>query len=655
MIGQTLNNRYQIAARIGKGAMGTVYRATDIVSGRDVALKIISSDLAVDPAMLERFKREGEALRHLKHLNIVGYIDAFQNDEQSIIVMEYVEGGSLYDLIKRGPLPIEHAVQIALDLCDALISSHRLKIIHRDIKPENILIDNEGTPKLADFGVARLSEGTRMTRSGVQVGTPYYMSPEAWEGKPLDAQADIWSLGVVLFEMLSGHVPFGGDTPLAVMTKVSTTPPPDLKKLRADVPYGLVRIIGKMLSRDKRRRYQTMREVAVELEREQQAMVPRAQKTRVDIYKQLAARIAILRQSSNTILSSSKSSLTKFFSSLKATFRKIPSNVRIGGVIGLVILIIIIMFFPSIQVWLNTPGSSPSSVSPPVAAANPIKSKLVFSCSTSAGEIKFCLYDVATKNFSFIDVGAGTNWAPVLSRAGTLYFTSNRTSKAEIYSGRLENGQWKIEQVTHTPDPFQSWGAAPGLDGNLYFTSNREDNKAEIWRRRRLENGDWKYERVTHTEDGESWGAAPGPGGNLYFTSNREDNKAEIWRIEINVSGKPERVTHTEDGESWGAAPGVENLYFTSNREVNKAEIWRIEINDVTGVPKRVTNTPEVFESWGPIFYGLDVYFTSSRSTEYEYEVYLHIPSNRPENVLNTESWTNYSDANNLDEKSPIY
>ena len=278
MIGQTLNNRYKITARLGKGAMGTVYRATDTQSGREVALKVISSELVVDPDMLERFKREGEALSKLKHPNIVEFLDAFQHDEHYVIVMEYVSGGSLHELIRKGPLPIDRANRIALELCDALIRSHHLNIIHRDLKPENVLLAEDGTPKLADFGVARLSEGTRMTKSGTQVGTPYYMAPEAWEGKTLEAQADIWSLGVILFEMLVGQVPFGGDTGAAVMNKVLTTQPPDLKKLRADVPTSLVKIVSRMLTRDKTRRYQTMRQVAVDLESGQQGTTPKPAK-----------------------------------------------------------------------------------------------------------------------------------------------------------------------------------------------------------------------------------------------------------------------------------------------------------------------------------------------------------------------------------------
>jgi eukaryotic-like serine/threonine-protein kinase len=280
MIGQTIRNRYLISARLGKGAMGTVYRATDTKTGQEVALKVIYSELAVDPAMLERFKREGDALRQLKHPNIVEFVDAFEHDEQYVIVMEYLSGGSLFDLLLQGSLPIERVRHIALDLCDALIRAHRLNIIHRDIKPENVLMNEHGTPKLADFGLARLSQDTRVTRSGTQFGTPHYMAPEAWEGKTLDAQADIWSLGILMFEMLTGQVPFNGDTPLAVMNKVFTSQPSRMKKLRSNLPPSLVKIIRRMLARDKKQRYQTMREVAVDLERNQAAPLPIPVKTK---------------------------------------------------------------------------------------------------------------------------------------------------------------------------------------------------------------------------------------------------------------------------------------------------------------------------------------------------------------------------------------
>ncbi|MCI0553676.1 MAG: serine/threonine protein kinase, partial [Anaerolineae bacterium] len=150
MIGQTLNS-YKIISLLGEGAMGEVYKATDERTGQQVAIKILARQLTAPPEALERFRREAETLRQLDHPNIVKFVDAFEHEGQFVIVMEYIAGGSLHELIKAELLPIERARQIALDLCDALIRAHRLNIIHRDIKPENILLTQGGTPKLADF------------------------------------------------------------------------------------------------------------------------------------------------------------------------------------------------------------------------------------------------------------------------------------------------------------------------------------------------------------------------------------------------------------------------------------------------------------------------------------------------------------------------
>lgn len=267
MIGQILNNRYKIVKLLGEGGMGEVYLAIDETNKQEVAVKILAHQLVTNAGLIDRFRREAETLRKLDHPNIVKFIDAFEYGSQYVIVMEYISGGNLQDLIKRGRLPVERAKGIALEICDALIRSHHLNIVHRDIKPENILLTKDGKPKLADFGVARLNEGSRMTRSGTQVGTPYYMAPEAWEGKPLDPQADIWSLGIVFFEMLTGQPPFEGDTGAVVMNKVLTTPLPDIAKIRKGVPTGIREIISGMLIREKRQRYQSVRQVAADLEK----------------------------------------------------------------------------------------------------------------------------------------------------------------------------------------------------------------------------------------------------------------------------------------------------------------------------------------------------------------------------------------------------
>ncbi len=274
VIGQTIRNRYTLTACIGSGATGTVYRAADSQTKQDVAIKVISRELTLNPATIERFRREGEVLRQLRHPNIVGFVDAFQHDEQYVIVMEYIGGGSLRGLIQQGPLPHDRTRQIALDLCDALTHAHSLNIIHRDLKPEKVLFAEDGAPKLADFGIAKLmDEASRLT--GMQVGAPYYMSPEAWEGRALDTQADIWSLGVVIYEMLTGEVPFGGATLVAVMNNALNAPLPDLKTKRADIPDRLTQIVNRMLARDKTKRYATIRQVAADLELASGAAVSR--------------------------------------------------------------------------------------------------------------------------------------------------------------------------------------------------------------------------------------------------------------------------------------------------------------------------------------------------------------------------------------------
>jgi serine/threonine protein kinase len=268
MLGQILNNRYKVTDLLGEGAMGEVYRASDLQTGQAVAIKVITQKLALDSDFVERFRREGEALRQLRHANIVAFVEMFRYGQQHVIVMEYVDGGSLHKLIRQGPLPWNRAVRIALELCDALTQAHHIHIIHRDIKPENVLLTDADRPKLTDFGIARLvNETGRLTGTSTQMGTPYYMSPEAWEGKPLEEQADIWSLGVVLYEMVTGQLPFQGDTLVAVMNKVLTTPPPDLTKVRGDVPPPLARVIGRMLARNAAARYGSIREVALDLER----------------------------------------------------------------------------------------------------------------------------------------------------------------------------------------------------------------------------------------------------------------------------------------------------------------------------------------------------------------------------------------------------
>src|SRR5262245_46494604 len=221
---QVIANRFELGGIIGQGGMGDVFLGRDRQTGQPVAIKSLKPDvLRSDPGILERFAREGEALRKLDHPNIVKVLATAEDSGQHYIIMEYVGGGSLATLLKQQPqLPVARVLEIALDLADALTRVHRLHVIHRDIKPANVLLAEDGTPKLTDFGVAHMGDQSRLTQTGSMIGTYLYLSPEACHGEKLDARSDIWAFGVLLYEMLAGRVPFGGDQPGAVLTAILT-------------------------------------------------------------------------------------------------------------------------------------------------------------------------------------------------------------------------------------------------------------------------------------------------------------------------------------------------------------------------------------------------------------------------------------------------
>jgi predicted ATPase len=258
-------NRYSVAQKIGSGGMGDVYRGEDQRTGTPVAIKTLKSDVASEE-IIKRFIREGEALRQLNHPNIVTLLDAVQEDDQYYLVMELVEGGALDEILRRIPrLPVRDVLNIALDLADALTRAHRLNIIHRDIKPANVLLATDGMPRLTDFGIAHVT-GSDITETGSLMGTAAYIAPEVIEGHPADPRSDIWSLGVMLFEMLSGTHPFRADNPASVIYAILTQALPDLESLCPDAPLPLVDLVNRMVMRSPEERIPRMRLVGAELE-----------------------------------------------------------------------------------------------------------------------------------------------------------------------------------------------------------------------------------------------------------------------------------------------------------------------------------------------------------------------------------------------------
>ncbi|MEX0875720.1 MAG: Stk1 family PASTA domain-containing Ser/Thr kinase [Actinomycetota bacterium] len=253
---QVLAKRYELVRRVGVGGMADVYLAEDTQLGREVALKILHAQYAGDESFVERFRREAMSAAKLQHPNIVQIYDSGAEGDFNFIVMEYVEGKSLKDhLAEEGQLETVDACRIAREVLAALAYAHRTGLVHRDIKPGNILISDEGKVQVTDFGIARAEAGSTMTQTGTILGTAYYLSPEQAQGLPLDGRSDIYSLGIVLYEMLTGRRPFEGDSPVSIAYKHVREMPRPPSNHREDLPRPLEAIVLNALAKRPEDRY----------------------------------------------------------------------------------------------------------------------------------------------------------------------------------------------------------------------------------------------------------------------------------------------------------------------------------------------------------------------------------------------------------------
>ncbi|MFB0564935.1 MAG: protein kinase [Candidatus Aminicenantaceae bacterium] len=264
--GSTFASRYEVIEELGQGGMGKVYKVLDKEVNEKIALKLLSPEIAADRKTIERFRNELKLARKIGHRNVCRMYDLSKEEGTYYITMEYVSGEDLKSTIKRvGQLSVGKAVSIATQVCEGLAEAHRLGVVHRDLKPQNIMLDKEGNARIMDFGIARSLKAKGITGAGVMVGTPEYMSPEQAEVKEVDQCSDIYSLGVILYEMVTGQVPFEGETPLAVAMKHKSETPKNPKELNSQIPYDLSRLILKCLEKNKEIRYQSAGELRDDL------------------------------------------------------------------------------------------------------------------------------------------------------------------------------------------------------------------------------------------------------------------------------------------------------------------------------------------------------------------------------------------------------
>jgi serine/threonine-protein kinase len=271
LVGTLLSGRYRLDAQVGTGGMSTVYRAFDTVLERQVAIKLMHREIASDSDQLERFRREARAVAQLNHPHVVGVIDAGEDLDPDFptpyIVFEYVEGETLKDRIRRhGRLPVTESVAYAIEIARALGAAHDRQIVHRDVKPQNVLIDAEGSAKVTDFGIARSLAEEGLTADGRVLGTTDYVSPEQALGHAVTGQSDLYSLGIVLFEMLTGDVPFHGENQVAVAMRHVREDLPDVQLRRSEISSVLAAIVDRATEKDLGRRYTIAADLIADLE-----------------------------------------------------------------------------------------------------------------------------------------------------------------------------------------------------------------------------------------------------------------------------------------------------------------------------------------------------------------------------------------------------
>ena len=421
LLGTTLNGRYRLEARIGAGGMSTVYRAIDETLQRPVAIKLMNREVSTDSDQLERFRREARAVAQLSHPHIVGVIDAGEDGDPAhsrpYIVFECVDGETLKERIRRmGRLPIPEAVAYAIEIARALGAAHARHIVHRDVKPQNVLIDEEGSAKVTDFGIARTLDEEGLTADGRVLGTTDYVSPEQALGQPVTGQSDLYSLGIVLYEMLTGEVPFKGDNQVAVAMKHVREEVPDVQTKRPEVSAALAAIVETATAKRPEDRYADDAELIADLE---------------DVLAIETARAGTASGEATSVLRTLPS----------RTQRRVPFEVR-HRLLALALLLVALVLVGGGAVYLATRAhhgtGALNSVKPPAAPKSLTQVQLCQSCAQGFNPLGSPTDEHPNASLA-VDNQLGTYWNTQiyydhkLDKAGTgIYVDANPETTARV-------------------------------------------------------------------------------------------------------------------------------------------------------------------------------------------------------------------------------
>jgi serine/threonine protein kinase len=671
-------DRYHILEPLGEGGMASVYKAYDTRLERDVAVKIIRTDMFIPATLqqvLKRFEREAKSLAKLSHPNIVHIIDYGEHEGVPYLVMEYLPGGTLKDRLKGQPLAWQESFRLLLPVARALHFAHQQGIVHRDVKPSNILITLSDEPMLSDFGIAKILESdksTALTGTGAGIGTPEYMAPEQWVGKT-SPQTDIYSLGVVLYEMLTGHKPYTADTPAAILLKQANDPLPRPRKFAPDLPDGVEKVILKSMAKNPESRYGSMGEFYLAMDvlltgsakkkqpsssagREKpirihqpapgaadlQPPAPRPPEvppplpTPVEVQPTLPEGEQVKPQAPKPekIQPPTPEAAEIYPPASKSGEVELPEPEPVAARLSAEDI-------PTLLVSAQKKAEPHALVAPvqtgveaiPTPKPPPLEWLLRMVPKIRPAAWIAILVGFLAVIALTIFLGHSQRASPVSLNVSSnyVYFASDESGQPEVY---YLTPQGLKKQVTYTQAPHGSWSPIQAANGYVYFTSD-ESSRPEVYY---LTPQGLKKQVTFTTAPHGSWSPSPAANGYIYFTSD-ESGRPEVYYL--TPQGIKKQVTYTQASHgSWSpvlAANGY--VYFTSD-ESGQPEVYYLTPQ---GLKKQVTYTQAPHGSWSPVLAANGyVYFTSDESGQPE--VYYLTPQGLKQQVTHTlapfKSWS---------------
>jgi len=549
VVGKTISH-YTILERIGEGGMGVVYRAADTKLGRTVALKFLSQDLTGDSLQRERFLREAQVVSTLEHQNICTIHEIDETDDgQVFICMACYEGGTLKDVIRRGPAPVGDAVRFGLQIARGLTAAHEAGITHRDVKPGNVMVSERGHVRLVDFGLAKLAGQSSLTRSGNAVGTVAYMSPEQTRGEEADERTDIWSLGVLLYEMITGRRPFGGDNDRAVIRSIQQGRPTPLSDVVPDAPPELSEIVAKALDKKAGKRYARMSEMLEDL-RALARELELSDESRTETWRYAHARERNLRVAAIVSVAAVVALVALWVVGRMRAEQPMPVGIPMQITVG--------------EEWEGEPAISPDATR-------------VAYVSNESGNSDVYVTDVLGGRVLQLTTDPEFDFAPTWFPEGaTIAFVSDRTGTRSVWKvGQFRGGATLVledaEYPAISPDGTRIAFSRVDDSDQLRIWVASLENPSDATMLTTGEHGLWDHVGVSWSPDGRT----------LSYAS-----QVNLWVVSVDGSA-PRQLTRNRDGgtESAWSSDG-RHVYFDSWREGTLA-LWRVPSRG--GEPRRMT------------------------------------------------------------------